>query len=214
MENSEKLNQILEVSLKVFAHYGYRKASMEEIAEKLGMTKGNLYFYCRNKLDLYEKTVAHALLRWQTRVRDAIERERDIVKKFMVLGLKSYEYLSEDEDLRTIIMKDPAIQAITPSEDRFPGIGQASYTMLKSIIRQGVDEKRFRPIDVDHVTGFLYSIYCMFIIKTYVKSEGQSAQGMYQAGIDLLLKGLLIDKGKSIKPAKQKRVRRKKANAR
>lgn len=210
MENSEKLNQILEVSLKVFAHYGYKKASMEEIAERLGMTKGNLYFYCRNKLELYEKTVAHALLRWQMRVGDAVERESDIVKRFMALGLKSYEYLSEDEDLRTVIMHDPAIQAITPSEDRFPTIGQASYSMLRGIIQQGVEEKKFRPIDVDHVTGFLYSIYCMFIIKTYVKSEGQSAQGMYQAGIDLLLKGLLREKGKSRRSANAGRTKRKK----
>ena len=210
MDTHEKLNRILEVSLKIFAHYGYKKASMEEIAERLGMTKGNLYFYCRNKLELYEKTVAHALLRWQTRVREAVERERDIEKKFVALGLKSYEYLSEDDDLRTVIMHDPAIQAITPSEDRFPSIGQASYSMLRSIIQQGVDEKKFRPVDIEHVTGFLYSIYCMFIIKTYVKSEGQSAQGMYQAGIDLLLRGLLRDRGKSRMPGKAGRATRKK----
>lgn len=203
VENSEKLNQILGVSLKVFAHYGYKKASMEEIAERMGMTKGNLYFYCRNKLDLYEKTVAHALLRWQARVREAVEGEKETVKRFIVLALKSYEYLSEDDDLRTIIMKDPAIQAITPSEDRFPSIGQMSYDMLKGIIQRGVDEKKFRTVDVDHVAGFLYSIYCMFIIKTYVKSEGQSAQGMYQAGIEVILNGLLVDKGKSVKSRKR-----------
>lgn len=194
MESGDKLNLILEESLKVFAHYGYKKASMEEIAGRLGMTKGNLYFYCRDKLELYEKAVAHALLRWQARVRDAVDGEKDIEKKFMALALKSYEYLSEDDDLRTVIMKDPAIQAISPADDRFPGIGQASYTMLRSIIQQGVDEGRFRAVDVDHVAGFLYSIYCMFIIKTYVKSEGQSAQGMYQAGIDVILKGLLAGK--------------------
>jgi AcrR family transcriptional regulator len=204
METNEKFITILEEALKVFAHYGYKKASMEDIASRLGMTKGNLYFYCRNKLDLYEKTIAHALLRWQSRVREAIDREKDIGKKFVVLALKSYEYLSEDDDLRTIIMKDPAIQAITPTEDRFPTIGMASYNMLRSIILQGVAEKKFRPIDVDHVAGFLYSIYCMFIIKTYVKSEGQSAQQMYRAGIDIILNGLFYEKSDAVKAVKKK----------
>lgn len=209
MINNDKLGKILEVSLKVFAHYGYKKASMEEIAGRLGMTKGNLYFYCRNKLELYEKTVVFALLRWQSRVREAVDREKDIVKKFRVLSLKSYQYLSEDEELHTIIMKDPAIQAVTPTEDRFPTIGQVSYNMLRGIIQQGVVEKKFRAIDVDHVAGFLYSVYCMFIIKTYVKSEGQTAERMYHAGVDVVLRGLLREKGDAAggkkKPGKPKK---------
>lgn len=191
MEGTEKSIQILEASLKVFAHYGYKKASMEDIANRVNMTKGNLYFYFQDKSDLYERAVAYALLRWQTRVRNAVECESEIIDKFLALATKSYEYLSEDNDLRTIIINDPNIQAIYPAEERFPSIGQVSYTMLKDLIQQGVDEEYFRPVDVENVTGFLYSIYCMFIIKTYVKSEGQSAQDMYKAGIEVILKGLL-----------------------
>lgn len=194
METNEKLEKILEESINVFAHYGYKKASMEEIAGRMNMTKGNLYFYCDNKMDLYRKAVTHALIKWQNRVREAVEYENDIVTKLKVLAIKSYEYLSEDADLRTIIIKDPDIQALTPSEERFPTIGQAAYTMVRDLLQQAVNEKKFRTVNVDHVAGFLYSIYCMFIIKTYVKSEGQSAQEMYRAGIDVILKGLLNDK--------------------
>lgn len=206
MENSGKLDQILDASIKVFAQYGYKKASMDDIARQVGMTKGNLYFYCRDKQDLYAKSVAHALLRWQTRVRDAVEREADIVDKFVALGTKSYEYLSEEDDLRNIIIRDPAIQALTPSEERFPSIGEASFAMLREILAQAVKEKAFRPVDVDAVAGFLYSIYCMFIIKTYVKSEGQSAHGMYQAGMEVILNGLLVGKPHSPQPRKIDRV--------
>jgi AcrR family transcriptional regulator len=197
MENNTRINQILEGSLKVFAQFGYKKASMEDIALELGMTKGNLYFYFRNKHDLYEKTVAHALLRWQNRVQTAVDQEEDIANKLFVLAMKSYEYLSEDEELRAIIIKDPAIQAITPAEERFPGIGQASYAMLSAILQQGVAEGKFRRIAVEPVAGFLYSIYCMFIIKTYVKSEGHSAQEMYRAGVEVVLKGLLNESRRS-----------------
>jgi AcrR family transcriptional regulator len=194
VETNEKLNQILEEAIKVFAHYGYKKASMEDIAGKMGMTKGNLYFYCENKKDLYEKAVSHALLKWQGRVQEALEREDEIVNRFIVLANKSYEYLREDADLRAIIMNDPDIQAVTPAEERFPTIGRSAYTLVKNTIQQAVDEGKFRAVDVEHVAGFIYSIYCMFIIKTYVKSEGQSAQEMYRAGIDVILNGLLIDR--------------------
>jgi AcrR family transcriptional regulator len=188
-----KLNQILNSALRVFAHYGFRQATMEQIAGELGMTKGSLYFYCSGKEDLYNKAVANALLKWQARVREAVEAETDIVQKLVTLAIKSNEYLSEDNDLRTIIIKDPQIQSITPAEDRYPNIGIASYSMLKRILEQGVAENRFKAMNIEQVANFLYSIHCMFVVKTYIKAEGQSTQEMYRAGIEILLNGLVTE---------------------
>jgi AcrR family transcriptional regulator len=191
MGNQEKTTQIFDAALKIFARYGYKKTTVEDIARDVGMTKGNLYFYFKDKRDLYNQAVAHALLKWQSRVAAAVEQQDDVADKFVTLAAKSYEYLSEDDDLRTIITNDPSIQAVSPEEDRFPQIGQASVQMLRRILQQGVDQGRFRTIDVEYITGFLYSIYVMFIIKTYIRSEGQSALKMYQEGVDVILHGLL-----------------------
>jgi AcrR family transcriptional regulator len=193
MDNQTKLHQIFDVALQVFAHFGYHQATMEQIAGKLGMTKGSLYFYISNKQDLYNQAIAHALLQWQACVREAVEAEPDIVQKLITLAIKSNEYLSENDDLRRIIINDPQIQSISPAEDRYPNIGISSYSMLKQILEQGVAIKRFKPVDIEHVAGFLYSIHCMFVVKTYVKAEGQSAQEMYHAGIDVILNGLQAD---------------------
>jgi AcrR family transcriptional regulator len=202
MGRRDKLNQIFDAALKVFAHYGYRQATMEQIAEKLGMAKGSLYFYCSNKEDLYNKAVAHALEQWQAKVLEVADAESDIVQKLITLAVKSNEYLSENDDLRTIIINDPQIQSITPSEDRYPNIGIAIYDTLRRILEQGIAEKRFKPIDVEHVIGFLYSIHCMFIVKTYIKAEGQSAQEMYHAGIEVILNGLLANNPLSLSSQK------------
>jgi AcrR family transcriptional regulator len=191
MGNQERTTQIFDAALKIFARYGYKKTTVEDIARDVGMTKGNLYFYFKDKRDLYNQAVAHALLKWQSRVAAAVEQQDDVADKFVTLAAKSYEYLSEDDDLRTIITNDPSIQAVSPEEDRFPQIGQASVQMLRRILQQGVDQGRFRTIDVEYITGFLYSIYVMFIIKTYIRSEGQSALKMYQEGVDVILHGLL-----------------------
>ena len=140
------------------------------------------------------------MLKWQSNVREVVDAETDIEQKLVTLAIKSNEYLSTDNDLRTIIINDPQIQSITPAEDRYPNIGIASYSMLKQILEQGVAEKRFKPMEIEHVAGFLYSVHCMFVVKTYIKSEGQSAQEMYRAGIDLILKGLLSDNHPGLAP--------------
>jgi len=192
-DHQDKLNQIYDAAIKVFAHYGYRQATMEQIAESLGMVKGGLYFYCSGKKDLYNKAVAYALELWQKRVFEAANAEKDVVQKLITLAVKSNEYLSENDDLRTIIINDPQIQSLTPSEERYPNMGIFTYTALKQILEEGIAEGKFKPIDIDNVIGFIYSIHCMFIVKTYIKAEGQSAQDMYHAGIDVFLNGLLAD---------------------
>lgn len=191
MKKKVKANQLYDASLRVFARYGYKKATVEDIAGEVGMTKGNLYIYAKNKRDLYEKAVAHALLRWQTKVRRDLEAEQDVVKKFEVMCKRAFEYLSEDHVLRTVLMNDPSIFPITPKEDRFSEINKASMDMLRAVILEGIEKGSFRKVDVEHVTGLLFSIYVMFIIKTYVKSEGKSARDMFEQGIDVVLRGLM-----------------------
>ena len=68
---------------------------------------------------------------------------------------------------------------------------QASIDLIKDTLREGIAKGAFRKVDVDHIAEFFYSIYVMFIIKTYVKSEGRSAQKMFDKGLDLLLQGLI-----------------------
>jgi len=107
------------------------------------------------------------------------------------MGRKSYAYLSRDVSLRTVLINDPSIFPLSSREDQFSEINRASMDMLRSVLTRGIQEGRFREVDVDHLTELLYSIYVMFIIKTYVKSEGKSTQKMFEQGLDIILHGLL-----------------------
>ncbi len=193
MDKAEKQNKILDAALKLFALYGFRKTTLEDVAEKVGMTKSNLYFYVNNKRDLYEKTVSRSLRRWRDLVAEAVADTDDVVEKFSVMAKKSFEYLAADEDLRAISIKDPSIFTLTPGEDRFYEINYEAMQLIKSILVQGIEEGRFYPVDVDHTTELFFSIYIMFLIKTYVKSEGISTVGMYDEGLKIILRGLCRD---------------------
>ncbi|MBW1899503.1 MAG: hypothetical protein JRI61_10645, partial [Deltaproteobacteria bacterium] len=107
-----------------------------------------------------------------------------------VMASKSFEYLSNHEELRSILIMDPGIFTLSPAEDRFYKINQGAMLLIKNILRQGIEEGRFHDVDIDHMTELLFSIYIMFLIKTYIKSEGSSASRMYEEGVTLILRGL------------------------
>lgn len=57
-DNSLKEKEILEAARNRFAHYGFSKVTMEEIAADVGMGKASLYYYFPTKEDLF-KSVIH-----------------------------------------------------------------------------------------------------------------------------------------------------------
>src|SRR5260370_36915233 len=52
---------VLDAAAVVFARYGFRKASMEEVARAAGVSRQGLYLQFANKEELFRKTVEHLL---------------------------------------------------------------------------------------------------------------------------------------------------------
>lgn len=59
--NQEK---ILDGALEVFSRYGYRGATVDQIARACGMSKPNLLYYFRRKHDLYVAVLKRTLEMW------------------------------------------------------------------------------------------------------------------------------------------------------
>ena len=187
---TDKKQQIFKAALSLFAHYGYRKTTLEDVAAKVGMTKGNIYFYVKNKQDLYEKAVGYALENWRRAVAAEVDKAGTAREKFHVAARCSFSYLEEQGELRELLSKNPDIFTLSSAEDRFYEVNQRATDMLKQVLRQGMKEGTVYPVDVDHVAEFLFSVYIMFLIKTYVKSDGSSVDRMYEQGLALISRGL------------------------
>lgn len=60
-ENEEK---ILDAALDVFSTYGFRGATVDQIAVRAGMSKPNLLYYFRRKQDIYTAVLTRTLDMW------------------------------------------------------------------------------------------------------------------------------------------------------
>jgi AcrR family transcriptional regulator len=52
---------VLDAAVGVFARYGFRKASMEEVARAAGVSRQGLYLQFANKEDLFRRALQHSL---------------------------------------------------------------------------------------------------------------------------------------------------------
>jgi len=192
MRKKEKIETIYKAALKVFADFGYKKTTVEDIAKQLNMTKGNLYLYVKNKKELYRETVSWALQKWQMRVAEAIEEEVEVKNRFHVMCFKAVEYLSRDDNFRRVLIHDPDIFPMFPEQDPFKEINRNSVLMIKNILEQGIREKKFRKVDTERVSEIIFLIYKMFIIRTYIKNNNRFMKQVFAETVELLTLGLYI----------------------
>ncbi len=193
MRKKEDIEKIYGAALGVFAEFGYKKSTLEDIASRLGMTKGNMYVYAKSKEDLYQQTVSNALIKWQTKVREYVESETNVKQQFLVMWYRAVEYLSESNDLRRILVRDPDIFPMFPEIDPFHEINQASVDMVRRILVRGMEEGLFRTVDPDKTAEVIFYIYKMLIIRAYIKEERKEIQEMFVETIELLTTGLFLD---------------------
>jgi AcrR family transcriptional regulator len=90
--------QILDVSVQVFARNGFHSTSMNDVAEAAGVTKPVLYQHFDSKQDLYLALLEEAGLRLRNAVAKGVASATN-GKEMTELGFKAYfRWVAEDHD--------------------------------------------------------------------------------------------------------------------
>ena len=95
--------------------------------------------------------------------------------------------------MQNIIVNDPDVFPLFPEEDHYYKINIDSMNLLKELLKKGIKSKQIRSdLDIDYTTQFLYSLYVMFVIRTYVKPETTSIDRLIDTAREVILKGILV----------------------
>lgn len=188
MQRQQKIRVLYDAALKVFSEYGYRKTTVEDIADEMGLTKGALYQYVTGKKQLYDEAVKYALWDWQHKVVGSVIDETNVEKRFVALCKNAYKYLSEDKVLKGVLINDPTIFPLSYKNDPYKEINNKAVVYLQELLEQGIKEEKFREIDTNVLARILFSIYKMFIIETYI-FEGTPSEVYINTMLDILING-------------------------
>ncbi len=187
-QNEEK---IYEAALKQFSKNGYKKTTLDDIAQRLNMTNANLYGYATSKQALYHDSVAYAMTKWQNKVLAAIEGIENPVERLETLCDSAVLYLSEDKIFCQILKADPDIFPMFPTVDPYEEINRRSYYLLKEALEDGVNKGLFVDIDTEKSAQILFAIYKTLIIEAYVKSDDKGFLDTYNETRKLFLYGIV-----------------------
>lgn len=148
MEKGVNRNSIVEVAREIFAHYGFRKTTMHEIADKVGKGKSSLYYYFSSKEDVYRAVIEKEADTMKHKLIDAVAGVDDPVEKLRKYVVTRMEILHELVNFHQAINSEyltnlDFIQKMRKKYDI------EEISLLKSILQLGADSGTFRIEDVD-----------------------------------------------------------------
>lgn len=150
----EKKIQILKVSQQIFARYGFFKATMDDIAQAMGMKKGSLYYYYKSKEDILRDVVHYE----SEQFLKALEKEIALVKtpqekivRFLQFRLKQFK---EVMNLHQISIQ-AFLEATSVISRLYRECFENEIELLAEVVQEGIDQQVFMKYDSKKVAQVL-----------------------------------------------------------
>jgi AcrR family transcriptional regulator len=80
-----RIEQIAEAALRLFARYGYKRTSMDDIAREAGVARATLYLHFKGKDDVFRAMLAGLGGQVETRCREALATPGPFVRRLAAL---------------------------------------------------------------------------------------------------------------------------------
>ncbi len=167
---------IYKTALPFFAKYGYKKTTLEDIANALDMSNTNLYSYARSKRDLYQCCVDYAIDQWQEYVRQQSDGIEDPKEKLVMAWRSAVGYVIGNEEMMALLKNDPSIFPMFPNVDPIEEYNDWSVQYVKQILEEGIEKGVFRSsINVDIAATMLFGWYKYLIVSAVDMEELDAA---------------------------------------
>ena len=185
--------ELLSAALECFTERGFAATRLDDVAARAGVTKGTVYLYFPNKVELFKAVVRASLVPFIERVEQTAAEgsAADVLRR---LG----SFWAE----RVLPTPASAIPKLVIAEaGNFPDLARfyldevvsRARKVLAGVLRRGIASGEFRPVEVEHV---VYCLLAPFLLATLWKHslgpfDGKPMDpGMLRTHIDLFLTGI------------------------
>jgi AcrR family transcriptional regulator len=183
---------IAQAAKEVFAERGYQRATLEEIAQRAGMSKATIYLYYKNKDDLFLQVVEERVKATTAATAQAAATSKaplaklyDIVRDKMAFYERERDffriYLNEKHGLE-VVPRDPHKRAL---RDMY----LQEVQILDKVLQEGMDAGMLRRMDSRRLAFFLREMISTVLLQRIQGKAKTSVDEDMQQLLDLFLHG-------------------------
>ena len=144
--------EILDAARVLFIQEGYQGFSMRKLAERVGYSHASIYLHFRNKAQLFDCLVEESFVQLQQRLK---KLQHKYMEKDPVEMLKKGARVYADFGLENPHAYEFAFILRRKGPQR-PWKPHPAFEAVRSMVRRCVEEKHFRPVDVETASQALW----------------------------------------------------------
>jgi AcrR family transcriptional regulator len=202
--------EILEAALAFFKERGFAATRLEDVAARAGVTKGTIYLYYPSKEELFKAVVRGELVPNIERLEAMLSEPGPaaaLLKRLFTTWAREF-VPSPASILPKLVLAEAG---------NFPELARfyletavhRGLRLIASILRRGIEQGEFRPVDVDHV---VYCIIGPLLLTVLLKhslaphdDRPLDIEAICRAHLDLVLHGLASgESAPTGKPSRQR----------
>jgi len=136
--------KIVKVASSVFNKFGFKKSTIEDIAQAAGMGKSSIYYYFKSKEDIFEAVVqqeAYELsLELEKKVINSIDNPKEKIRNYVLIRMR---FLKEMVNFFEALKND-YLGNLTFTERIRKKYDKEEQQMLSGILEEGVSQGIFK----------------------------------------------------------------------
>ncbi len=191
--------QVLQAALKQFAERGYAGASVQRIVDAAAVTKPTLYYYFRNKAELYQALVDDAQDERLRLMKAAAARPADLPEKLVKILAALFEFATAHRELMRIAFSTAfAAAGEIPPGSRSLEKSRRNFEFIHALIKDGLAKGRLnRCFTSQELTMSIYGLQMINVATHLVKPDHLLNRETAERIVKLFLEGAAAKRGGS-----------------
>ncbi|MCB0631485.1 MAG: TetR/AcrR family transcriptional regulator [Saprospiraceae bacterium] len=156
-KKSGKREMILERAKDIFSGSGYEKTTLENIGESCGLNKASLYYYFRNKEEIYVEVILKEATEFILQLQEELKSVSGTENKIHHYLLSRIQKYAERLNLSQLSME--SIQKVEPIfQDLFQQVKNEEILFLRQILDEGIAQGEIEPVESTELAEALFVI--------------------------------------------------------
>lgn len=185
--------QILDAAFEEFVEHGFAATRVEDIAERIGVTKGTVYMYFPTKEELFSAMIRHISVSFEVVLTEADDLTGTCIERLKSLIRLFYERVVNDRKTRE------TLRFVVSEGAQFPQVIDAHYSELiepifartQALIDEGVRLGEFRRAPAARASVVVGPVLSMTVETLIFENRRDfDLPGYIEAHLDLVINGL------------------------
>lgn len=202
-EKLQRRNEILRSATELFFEKPYDNVSMDDIAQKIELSKTTLYLYFKNKQSLYFSVVVKGMKILSNELENAKSGDKTGLNQILSMANAIYNYMATNSDYYKLNLasRSPRFQVMMQHGEidnitEYAELVQNLFSVIENSLKLGIADGSIRPdIEPKKATMFLGSAIERSVLpapeyELLFQSENISKREYFEHSMTLLLQGI------------------------